>query len=208
VAGSPGFDPTFDAAHNEGPPPSLGYRQASAPPPPGTSTDLPPGYLTHDQKDRVQHKQSRRNHLRIVVVLLILVVAVLATIALTTKKNSPKSLISLQEGQCFTGDANDVKVVACQQPHIGELFKIVPAADAKAAYPGEQKLIESGRLACAQAFQAYSGATIEAANQSGIKVAPSVPTPAMWDDGNTSTYCTATSTTDGKLVPGSVKKTG
>jgi len=208
VAGSPGFDPTFDAVPNEVPPPSLGYRQASAPPPPGTSTDLPPGYLTHDQKDRVQRKQNRRGHLRIVVVLLVLVVAILATIALTNKKNAPKSLISLQEGQCFTGDANDLKVVACQQPHVGELFKIVPAADAKGAYPGEQKLIESGRLSCAQAFEAYSGATVEAASQNEIKVSPNVPTQAMWDDGNTSTYCTATSTTDGKLFPGTVRKAG
>jgi hypothetical protein len=207
VAGSPGFDPTFDAAGNEAPPPSLGYRQASTPPPPGQSTDLPPGYLTHDQKDRVQRKQTRRGRFRVVGVLLILVVAVLATIAITNRSNAPKSLTSLKEGQCFNGDPNDVKAVPCAGNHVGELFKVVPG-DKTATYPGEDALIQLGRQQCADAFLAYSGRSTAEADGQGLKVAPSVPTQAMWDDGNTSTYCTVTSKTDGQPIGASVRAAG
>ena len=43
-------DPTFDAAGREAPPPSLGYRAAGSPPPPGQSYDLPPGILSPEER--------------------------------------------------------------------------------------------------------------------------------------------------------------
>ena len=206
---SGGFDPTFDAAHHEAPPPSLGYRQASAPPPPGASNDLPPGYMTREQKTVVKKKERRKGRFTVIVLALILIAAVLATIALTQKANDPKSIASVKEGECFTGeDPNDVEVVDCAKAHHRELFKILPAADANADYPGQQALIDAQGPACITQLETFFGGTADAAVAQGIQLYPIVPTESMWNDGTTDSYCTIGPAEEGKTFTGSMKNVG
>src|SRR4029453_19019343 len=87
-----GFDPTFDAANREAPPMSLGYRAAGAPPPPGASTDLPPGYLSREEKSKVQRHKKNTGRFKIAIGALILLVCVGATIVLTKKKGEPEKI--------------------------------------------------------------------------------------------------------------------
>jgi actin-like ATPase involved in cell morphogenesis len=185
----PGHDPTFDAAHHEAPAPSLGYRQASAPPPPGASNDLPPGYLTREQKQRVKTKQRRKGAFGKVVLVLILLAAVLATIVLTRKSNEPTTLADVEEGECYVGDdLNDLEVVDCAAPHTGEVFKILPAADPDGAFPDEAALTTQ-RDSCTLELTTFFGAGAEVALQAGFELFPIVPNEAQWDEGQTDTFC-------------------
>ena len=71
------MDPTFEAARSEPPPPSLGYRAAAMPPAPGTSADLPPGYLTEDRK-AAKAKHDRRKHWAMITLGVLLVITAVA----------------------------------------------------------------------------------------------------------------------------------
>jgi actin-like ATPase involved in cell morphogenesis len=76
-----GYDPTFDAAGREAPPPSLGYRAAGSPPPPGQSYDLPPGLLSPEQKAARQRQEARKARTQTVIGTLILLLCVAGVIA-------------------------------------------------------------------------------------------------------------------------------
>ncbi|HEY8543967.1 MAG TPA: septum formation family protein, partial [Acidimicrobiales bacterium] len=200
-------DPTFDAAHHEAPAPSLGYRQASAPPPPGASNDLPPGYLTPEEKARERKKQRRRRRLGMVVLALILLVAALATIANQRKKNAPKSLADVEEGECYLGDdLNDLEIVDCRAEHHGELFKILPAADPDGPFPDDAAM-QLQRDTCTVELTAFFGAGADVALRAGFELFPITPSEAQWEDGHTDTYCVV-GKADGSAYKGSLKNAG
>jgi molecular chaperone DnaK len=203
----PGFDPTFDAANREAPPPSLGYRAAGAPLPPGASNDLPPGYLSREQKSQVKRHQKNTGRIKVAIGALILLVCVAITIALTKKSNEPTTVADVKEGECFSGELDDVSVVDCDQPHTRELFKILPPADANAAYPGQDVLTESQGNACTLELISYYGADVPTASAAGVELFPIVPTEAQWNDGVQDTLCLA-GPADNKGVSGSIKGKG
>ena len=74
-------DPTFDAAGREAPPPSLGYRAAGSPPPPGQSYDLPPGILSPEERAARQASEQRKAKLNAIVGVVVLVLVVAAALA-------------------------------------------------------------------------------------------------------------------------------
>ncbi|HMG44440.1 MAG TPA: Hsp70 family protein [Acidimicrobiales bacterium] len=201
-------DPTFDNAHHEAPPPSLGYRQASAPPPPGASNDLPPGYLTREQKERVKTKQKWKGRAGVVVLFLILVVAVIATIALTQKGNEPDTLADVAEGECYLGeDLNDVDIVNCGAAHNGEVFKVIPAPDPDGAFPGDAVMTQQ-KDACSLELTAFFGAGPDVAVAAGLQLYPQTPSEAQWNDGVTDTFCVLGQTDISQTSTGTLKNAG
>ena len=203
----PGHDPTFDAAHHESPAPSLGYRQASAPPPPGASNDLPPGYLSREQKDRVKTKQRRKGVLGKVVLVVILLVAVLATIVLTQESNEPDTLADVAEGECYLGDdLNDVEIVDCRAEHTGEVFKLLPAADPEGAFPDDAAM-QLVRDTCTVELTGFFGAGAEVALAAGFELFPVTPSEEQWGEGQTDTFCIV-GKADGTAFEGSLENAG
>ena len=180
--GRPPGDPSFAEATSPAPPPG-GYRGAATPPPPGQSGELPPGYLTGEAKVKRQRSDRRRRRLSIGLGMLVLIVAVLATLAITAKGSEETSVADIEVGQCFTGDANDVDVVDCAEPHAAELFAVAPAADASVPYPGVDQARTDGGNACAPQLVAYYGAETGVAAANGLELSPIAPTQEQWDDG-------------------------
>jgi len=206
--GYPGMDPTFEAARSEPPPPSLGYRAAAMPPAPGTSGDLPPGYLTQDLKARKQTRDRRKHRLMLALGLLLLIVAVLATLVIQKLQSQPDTIASVDVGECFTGEPTDLSVVDCEQPHHGELFFTAPPGDAAAAsYPGADALRDLVGQACVANLPTYYGGTAEAAAAAGIEVQPVVPSEEQWDDGTQDGFCVAVPA-EGGTASGSIKGQG
>jgi actin-like ATPase involved in cell morphogenesis len=76
-----GYDPTFDAAGGEAPPPSLGYRAAGSPPPPGQSYDLPPGLLSPEEKAARERREARKARVQVVVGTLVVLLCVAGVVA-------------------------------------------------------------------------------------------------------------------------------
>jgi molecular chaperone DnaK len=207
--GGSGWDPTFDAAATEAPGPSLGYRQAGMPPPPGTSTDLPPGYTTPEQRNRQQRKQRRKSRVGMLVGAVVLIACVIVTLALTAEKNSPETLADVEVGECFLGEElNDLEVVDCDEGHHGELVAILDPADPDADYPGETALHEEQDEACAVAVEDYYGAARAIAQQAGVQIYPIVPTEAQWNDDLKGTYCYVGAADPSRTVAGSVEGQG
>jgi hypothetical protein len=204
---SGGFDPTFDAAHREAPAPSLGYRSAAAPPPPGSSQDLPPGYMSRYEKSQVRRKKKNIGRVKIAIGALILLVCVAATIALTQKSNQPTTLADVKEGECFTGELDDVTVVDCGQPHQRELYALVDPTNAEGAYPGEDVLLTDQGNICSVEFVTFFGATVEVAQTNGIDIFPVVPTEAQWDAGEKQARC-LTGRSDNSAFSGTIEGQG
>jgi molecular chaperone DnaK len=200
-AGDPGF------AGAGSPPPPGGYRGAAVPPPPGQSGELPPGYLTDEAKAKRTRSARRRGRLSIGIGVLVLIVAVLATLAITAQGNEETSVADVDVGDCFNGDANDLDVVECAEPHGAELFAVVPAADASVPYPGAEQARTDGGNACALQLVAYYGAETGVAAGNGLELSPIAPSQEQWDDGDTETYCLAVSA-DGGSLQGSVHGQG
>jgi hypothetical protein len=177
------------------------------PPPPGQSGELPPGYLTGEAKVKRQRSDRRRRRLSIGLGVLLLIVAVLATLAITAKGNEETSVADLEVGQCFNGDANDVEVVDCAEPHAAELFAVAPAADVSVPYPGADQARTDGGNACALQLVAYYGAETGVAAANGLELSPIAPTQEQWDAGDTGTYCLAVDA-DGGSLQGSIQGEG
>jgi hypothetical protein len=204
-----GWDPTFDAARTETPGPSLGYRTAGMPPPPGTSTDLPPGYMTDEQRSSQQRRKRRKGRIGMVVGVLILVACIVITLALTAEQNEPSTLADVEVGQCFLGtDFNDLQTVDCDQPHHGELVAVLDATDPGAAHPGEDALHQQHDEACAQRVEEYFGGTRDVLAQRGVQIYPIPPTEAQWNDGLTTTFCYVGAPDRTRTVPGSIAGLG
>lgn len=204
-----GFDPTFDAARSEVPPPSLGYRSASAPPPPGASNDLPPGYLDRQERERQQRKDKRKNRVGMVVGAVIFVVLIVATLAITAKENEPTTLADVAQRECFLGtDLGDLEIVECSEAHHGELVAIQPPVDPNVAFPGVDVLTVEQGEACAVNAEAYFGAPRVTLQEQGLNVYPIYPTEDQWNDDLKDTYCYVGSSDSDKTISGSIEGDG
>lgn len=201
------MDPTFEAARSEPPPPSLGYRAAEMPPAPGTSADLPPGYLTEDRKAARKKHERRKRRLMLTLGVLLVLAAVAATLIIQDLQSRPDTIASVDVGQCYQGDPTDLSVVDCSQPHHGELFFKAPPGDSAADYPGTDALEGLVGQACIANLATYFGGPAEAAVAAGIEVQPVVPSEDQWNDGTQDGFCVAVST-DGGTATGSIKGQG
>ncbi len=201
------MDPTFEAARSEPPPPSLGYRAAAMPPAPGTSGDLPPGYLTEDLKTRKKKRERRKHRLMLVLGVLLVIVAVLATLVIQKLQSQPDTIASVDVGECYTGEPTDLDVVDCGQPHHGELFFQAPPGDEAAAYPGTAPLRTAVGNTCLTELATYYGAAPEAALAAGIEIQPVVPSEDEWNDGTQDGFCVAVPA-EGGTATGSIKGQG
>jgi actin-like ATPase involved in cell morphogenesis len=210
--GSPpgrGWDPTFDAANSETPAPSLGYRSASLPPPPGVSNDLPPGYASREERAHQRQRDKTKSRIWMAVGGVVLVIAVLAAIALTASQNKKDSLAIVKPGECFLGvQLNDVKVVDCADAHHGELVAINPTTDPNLAYPGVEALHASEDEKCIVAVEGYYGAARDVAKGAGVEIYPIVPSEDQWADNHKDTFCYVGSPDVEKTVSGSIKGQG
>ncbi len=193
-----------------GPPgarPPSGYRTGAMPQAPGTSEDLPPGYLTGDAKQQRRTSERRKKRLMLAVGVLVVIGAVLATIAFTASSNKKETVASLDVGECFTGEPNDVETVDCTEPHQFELFAVAAAPDPAAAFPGAETALTDGGSVCAVTLVGYYGAATEVFVSNGLELEPIVPTEAQWNDGQTDTYCLARDA-DGQALDQSVEGKG
>jgi hypothetical protein len=138
---------------------------------------------------------------------LLLVGAALGTAVLTADSKKKETVADIEVGECFTGDANDVKTAACDEPHEFELFAIAPAPAPDAAFPGSETATTDGGNACVTALVEYYGATADVAAGNGLELVPVAPTETQWADGETDTYCLATDA-DGEALDQSIKGQG
>ncbi|HEX5946622.1 MAG TPA: Hsp70 family protein [Acidimicrobiales bacterium] len=203
--GRPRYAPPGSAA----PPPAAagGYRSGAAVPAPGTSQDLPPGFLTGDAKERRKKTDRRKKRLMMALGVLVLLGAVGATVVLTANSSKKDTVADIAVGDCFNGSTNDVEKVDCDEPHLFELFHVAPAADPAAAFPGAEQALSDGGAACMFELVAYYGASAETAAANGLDIKPIAPTEAQWEDGDTDTYCLA-GLADGKALDESIEGKG
>jgi hypothetical protein len=205
--GPAAFDPTFDAAPGEAPPPSLGYRAAGAPPAPGQSADLPPGYRTPEERQAHKRRDRRKRRTMMALGALVFLVGLVATVVITQAANAPKTVADVEVGQCFTGELNDVQTLDCAAPHTGEVFAVAPARAPDDAFPGADALRQEAGTACAFELVGYYGAAIEVATANGVDFQPATPSEAQWDEGNTDTVCVAVPT-GASAIEGSIRGLG
>jgi hypothetical protein len=177
------------------------------PPPPGASAELPPGYLTGDAKAARRRSERRKKRLMIALGALVLIGAALGTAILTANSKKKETVADVEIGECFTGDANDVETVACDEPHQFELFAVAAAPDPDIAFPGAETVTTDGGNACVTALAEYYGATADVAVGNGLELVPIAPTEAQWKDGETDTYCLAADA-EGKALDQSIKGQG
>lgn len=177
------------------------------PPGPGSSGDLPPGYLTGDAKAARRRSERRKKRLGLAVGVLVMLGALLATLVLTAKSNKKTTVADLAIGDCFVGDPNDVDEVDCTEAHQFELFAVTEAADPSAAFPGAEAARTEGGNACVLALVGYYGNTAESAAAAGLELEPIAPTEAQWDAGETDTYCLAKDA-EGRALERSVEGEG
>ncbi|HET6949090.1 MAG TPA: septum formation family protein, partial [Acidimicrobiales bacterium] len=203
----PGYDPTFEAAPGAPPPPSGAYRAAAPPPRPGSSGDLPPGFLTGEAKEAKRRRDRRRKRLGLAAGVVVVVAAVVATFAMTAASNKPETVASLEVGDCFNGEASDVEKVECNVAHSAELFAVAPAPDPTIDFPGEDALRTEAGNVCVMELVAYFGGAADVAVANGIELSPVTPTESQWNDGETDTFCLAVSA-EGKALGGSIKNEG
>jgi len=179
------------------------------PPPPGTSTDLPPGYADQEQRSRQRSRQRTKSRIGILFGALILVVCVVVTLALTAENNAPQTLADIEVGQCFLGaDLNDVEAVDCDQAHHGELVAVLPPTDANAAYPGEEALHTQQNEPCAVQVEQFFGGTRDILQQRGVQIYPVVPSESQWNDDITDTFCYVGASDPSRTITGSVEGLG
>jgi hypothetical protein len=138
---------------------------------------------------------------------LALVVALGFTLKLQADQSKPKTVASVEVGDCFTGKPTDLTKVDCGEPHQGELFARIGAPDPNAAYPGADAIAQQAGTACAGPFAEYYGAAADVAVANGIDFTPVTPTKAQWEDGETTSYCVAISP-GGDAIRGSIKGKG
>ena len=165
-----------------------GGRDAAAP---GSSGDLPPGYLTTDARATRKKKERRKRRLMISLGVVLVVAAVAATLIIQDLQSQPETVASLEVGECFTGEATDLSTVDCGQPHNGELYFLAAPPDPAGAYPGVEVLRNEVGQACITALADYFGAGAEVAAERGIEVQPLAPSEDQWDDGTTDVHCVA-----------------
>jgi hypothetical protein len=177
------------------------------PPAPGSSGDLPPGYLTGDAKAARRKSARRKGRLMMVLGVLVVLVAAGATAALTAQSNKDQTLADISVGDCFTGEANDLEVVDCDDPHQFELYDLIPATNPDADYPGAEAAQADAEATCTGALVAYYGAAIEVVVENGLNATAFAPTEEQWNAGETDTYCVALGT-DGDVIQGSIEGDG
>jgi hypothetical protein len=204
-----GYDPTFEGARSDPTLPSFGQHRPD--PPPGllgeAPVELPPGYLTSTDRDRKARRAKRRGRLMFAGGGLALLVAIGITLKIQAEQSKPKTVASLDVGDCFTGKVTDLTPVDCGQPHEGELFARIGAPDPAAAYPGADAIAEQAGTACTQPFADYYGAGNDVAVANGLDFSPVTPTKTQWQDGETTSYCVAVSAS-GDAIRGSIKGKG
>jgi hypothetical protein len=138
---------------------------------------------------------------------LALLVAIGVTAKIHADQSKPKTVASIDVGECFTGKPTDLAAVDCGEPHQGELFARIGAPDPNAAYPGADAIKEQAGTACTQPLADYYGAANDVAVANGIDFTPVTPTKAQWEDGDTTSYCVAISAS-GDPIRGSIKGKG
>ena len=138
---------------------------------------------------------------------LVLLGAGLGTAVLTANSNKKETVADVEIGECFTGDANDVQTVACDEPHQFELIAVAAAPDPDIEFPGADTVTTDGGSACVMALVEYYGATVDVAAGNGLELVPIAPTEAQWNDGDTDTFCLATDA-NGEALDQSVKGLG
>jgi hypothetical protein len=177
------------------------------PPTPGTSGELPPGYLTGEAKQAKRRRDRRKRRLMVVLGALLVVAAVGATVVMTALSNQPDTVADLEVGECFTGEATDLQTVDCADAHTGELFALAPPTDPEGAFPGVDALRDQAGSVCVMELTSYYGAPVETALENGIEVSPVTPSESQWDEGETDTFCLAVSS-DGGALGASIKGQG
>jgi hypothetical protein len=177
------------------------------PPPPGQSGELPPGFLTGDDKQKQKRSDRRRRRLSLALGVLVLVGALVATFALTSKGDEKSTLADMDAGECFNGDdLNDISSVDCAEQHQTQLYEVVAAPDPQAAFPADTVQAD-GDAACVAAFTTFYGAASDVGAQNGLGIKAIVPSEAQWDDGVTDTYCLVQDL-DGNALQGSMAGKG
>jgi hypothetical protein len=161
------------------------------PPAPGTSEDLPPGFLSGDAKAARRRSERRKRRVMVAIGTVIALAAIAGTVVLTAESSKKETLADIEVGDCYNGDPNDVSVVDCGEPHAFELFAVTAAPDPGAEFPGDDQVYEDGGSACLMALVDYYGATGDVAVANGLQLDPIPPSEAQWDDGETDTYCLA-----------------
>jgi len=194
-------------AGHPAPPVGGGYRSGSLPPAPGTSGELPPGYLSDEGKAQRRRAEQRKRRLMMVLGAVLLIGAVAGTVVLTADSGTSETVADIEIGDCFSGDLNDVETVDCNEAHEFELFAVAAAPDPDVAFPGAETATLDGGSACVIALVDYYGATADIASGAGLELEPISPTEAQWDDGETDTYCLAKDA-DGDALEGSIKGQG
>jgi hypothetical protein len=194
--GAPGVrgsgDPTFDAVANEAPPPSLGYRSASLPPPPGASNDLPPGMKSQAEKAMAEKKAKSRKQFGAAAAVFVVVLAIVATVVLQAiLDSSGETIEDMQAGECFHGEPPaDLDIVECNEPHHGELAAVLgPPEEFGDEFPGDPQLQQAIEPACISAVEDYTGAGGDVLEAEGWAPVTYRPNERMWDDGNRDSYC-------------------
>jgi len=132
--------------------------------------------------------------------------AVLAAGAfLTLSACSGTSVLNLEVGQCITdtaqeGQVSSVPVVACSEPHTGEIYALPQLPDGD--FPGEQAVGDQADQLCGgQAFQDYVGLPYD---QSEIYITWLSPTAGTWADGDREIVCILANQ-DGSNLAGSMR---
>ncbi|MGH9232790.1 MAG: septum formation family protein, partial [Acidimicrobiales bacterium] len=203
------FDPGASGAPSGAPPspPGPGYRGGTMPPPPGSSEDLPPGYVTADDRQRKRRRARWRNRAMAVVGLLVIVGAVAFTLSSLADSDETATVADVEVGECFKGGPNEAETTPCDQAHQFELVAVAQAPDPSAAFPGADALRATGGEACVTALTAYYGAGQDVAVTNGLQLDPITPTEGQWNDGVTDTYCVARSA-EGQPLNASIKGQG
>lgn len=129
----------------------------------------------------------------------VVVAALVATLVLTADSSAEQTVADVEVGECFTGGANDLEVVGCDEPHQFELIAVAPPPDPAADFPGDEAATTDGGNACSLAIPDYYGAAVEQFLADGFEMVPIVPTEAQWQDGDTDTFCLAADSAGGAL---------
>jgi molecular chaperone DnaK len=201
------FDTGAYGAPPGAPPSPSGYRGGAMPPPPGSSEDLPPGYVTAEATRRTRRRARWRNRAMAAIGLLIVAGAVVYTLSTLDDSDESATVADVEVGECFNGGPNDAETIPCDQAHQFELIAVAAAPDPSAAFPGTEALRTTGGEACVTQLTAYYGAGQDVAVTNGLQLDPITPTEGQWDEGLTDTFCVARSA-GGEALTSSIKGQG
>jgi hypothetical protein len=98
----------------------------------------------------------------------------------------------------------DLREMACDRAHGGEIVHRGPAQEGLDRYPGREAMIEMADRRCDEGFEDYVGVSVDA---SPLRVYAFPPDRARWDDGRRDVVCVAANPS-GTLPVGSVVGTG